>query len=323
MRALLLTHHYSTRSYEIANNLARSAERFGLTVREAPVPQPGMPGTDSYAVELLGMIIDFKPALILFEEFVLKGFTPEGDVLAEQVRTVLRTARETLGIRVARCDADSWYVAHYAPDQLYSGLGDYFDLVQHHHVPLLAAATPAQADAVFCCPFPTLLASFDRAADTVPRGCFVGGIHGAGSSRLVWWAESGMRGLPIDFKVNTRTRNEQMSDADYARLLHSHSFALNFTRRDTGVRTMTARTIEVPTCGGVLVEERSGDTPHFLVPGVHYAAFETLDDLAAVADRLLSDDRRRRQMAADGQAWVSKYFAGDYFWTGILARLWA
>jgi hypothetical protein len=322
-RALLLTHHYSTtRGYEIANNLVRSAAAFGLEVREAPVPLPGQPGADLYATELLQQIAAFKPALIVFEEFVFKGFSADGDLLADQLRTLLRTARDSLGVRVVRCDADSWYAAAYAADQLYAGIGEYLDLIQHHHVALLDEVPAALKDAVFCSPFPTILPIPDAAAVAVPRGCFAGSIHAAGISRLVWWAESGARALPIDFHVATQTRAQQMSDLDYVRLLGRHGFALNFTRRATGVRTMTARTIEVPLCGGVLVEENSGDTPYFLAPGSHYARFETLDDLAAVADRLLSDEPRRRRMAADAQAWVSRYYAGDYFWTGILARLW-
>ncbi|MBV8165202.1 MAG: glycosyltransferase, partial [Alphaproteobacteria bacterium] len=169
---------------------------------------------------------------------------------------------------------------------------------------------------------PTLLPEPDAPVEPLAGGCFIGSIHGPGVSRLVWWAESGRRGLPIAFYVATRTRAEQVSDAEYVQRLCGHAFALNFTRRTGGVRTMTARTIEVPIAGGLLVEERSADTPYFLVPGAHYAAFETLDDLASVTDRLLSDDRRRRQMAADAHAWASRYYAGDYFWTGILSRLW-
>lgn len=323
LRALLLTRHYSTtRGYEIANNLVASAQRYGLEVREAPVSWAGAESAPRYAADLLQHLVDFKPALVLFEEFMLKGLSPAGDALADQLHTVLRTARESLGIKVVRCDADAWYAAAYAPDQLYAGLGDYLDVIQHHHVAALPPVPPAAAGSVFFCPFPTLLPEPAAPVDPVPRGCFVGSIHTAGISRLVWWAESGVRGLPIDFRVTTGSRTEQMSDADYVRLLAERAFALNFTHRGTGARTLTARSIEVPLCGGVLVEEQSDDTPYFMVPGVHYAPFETLDDLAAVADGLLSDAPRRRRMAADARAWVRRYYDGDYFWTGILTRLW-
>lgn len=323
MRALLVTHHYATtRRHEIADNLVRSAIGFGFDVREEAVPIPGAVDAAQYLAAFERRLAEFAPALVVFEELVLRGMSEDGDRLADGLRAILRTARGRFGTRVVRCDADAWYPTAVAPDQLYGGLGDYLDLVQHHHAALLGDLPAGLRDSVFLCPFPTIQPALDGAPAAVARGCFVGAIHGAAISRLVWWTESGARGLPIDFRVNTRTREEAMSDLDYVRLLSSHRFALNFTRRATGARTLTARTIEVPMCGGLLVEENSADTPYFLAPGVHYAPFETLDDLAAVADALLSDDRRRRRMAADAHAWVSRYFGGDYFWGGMLARLW-
>jgi hypothetical protein len=96
---------------------------------------------------------------------------------------------------------------------------------------------------------------------------------------------------------------------------------VNWTRRHTGVRIITGRSIETPLSGGLLLEEDSVDTRYFLTPGVHYEPFDTLADLRARVAALLADPVHCRHVAAAGEAWVKRYFSGDHFWAGLMDRL--
>ncbi len=54
---------------------------------------------------------------------------------------------------------------------------------------------------------------------------------------------------------------------------------------------------------------------------MHYLPFETLDDLRELIPWLLGNPDYRARLARDGQRWVQKYFTGDWFWAGLLHRL--
>jgi hypothetical protein len=155
----------------------------------------------------------------------------------------------------------------------------------------------------------------------VPRAGFVGGLHPGSIARLVWWAECARADLPLDFIEARHDAAMQRSDLDYVNLLRAYRLSVNFTLRPTGARILTARTLEVPLSGGVLVEEDSADARYFMSPGVHYVPFETLPDLADTLAALLPDTPRRRQLATAGRAWVTDHFTGDHFWAGLLGRL--
>jgi hypothetical protein len=138
---------------------------------------------------------------------------------------------------------------------------------------------------------------------------------------LFWWAELGRLGLPFDFFDTDHAAAVQRTDQDYVDLLRRHQLSVSLTRRSSGVGILCARTIEIPLAGSCLLEEDCLDTRHFLTPGVHYLPFRTIADLAELIPRLLGDHATRERVTAAGQAWVTRYFTGDYFWSEVLARL--
>lgn len=308
-----------SRQYELVDNLGRSAGRFGLTVREfnAAIRDEGGAEVESYAERLRAAIADFRPDILLYDELFESGISSFGGLGAEQIAAVLRDARRTFGLRVVKSLPDAWQVP---ADRLFHGLGDSVDLVHHCHPLILDRAAAQQPPGVFCYVFPYDLPDSTVPPGAIQRACFVGSINAANIARLFWWAEAGKRGLPLDFLDADHLRPEHRSDLAYADLLRGYRVAVNFTRRPTGATILTGRTLQVPLCGGVLLEEASLDTAYFLTPGAHYLPFETLDELAALTDEMLRDDARRTRLATEGQRWVTRHFSGDWFWAGLLER---
>ncbi len=195
---------------------------------------------------------------------------------------------------------------------------------------MLARSSDRDRAATFCYPWPhDIAAALTAPAGSVPRACFVGTIFSVNYPRLAWWAEAMVRDLPIDFMawlpadqaVEDPMLCGQFTDADYLSRLQGYRVAINLTRRSSGAKILTQRTLDIPALGGLLLEEHSFDAAYFLKPGIHYLPFETLGDLGAAIDAMLSDDAKRQRMVDAGKAWVTRYFSGDHFWTGLLSRL--
>jgi hypothetical protein len=309
----------TARRHETNDNIARTGAGFGLTVHEIDSRAPAGAATERYAATLRQAIDGFAPDIIFYDELFLSGVSalPEP---AAAIATVLESARER-GARVVKSYTDAWYVAAHGPDSLFVELGRCYDLVHHCHPAILDRGSAAERAAVFCYPFPTVWPTPTEPAATLARAGFVGAIHPGSVARLVWWAEAARAGLPLDFVEARHDADEQRSDLDYINLLRRYAVSVNFSLRPTGARILTARTLEVPLAGGVLVEEDNPDTRYFMTPDVHYAAFATLPDLATLLPALLDASARRRALADAAHDWVARYFTGDYFWTGLLRRL--
>ena len=307
------------RQGEVINCLDVSATRFGLAVRRfAP---PGDPST--IAPTLLQTLLVEKPDLVVYDNQYPIGAGGDPDTVRDQIEAVLATVRRQLGVRVVVSYMDIWQQAEHGPATMFRGLGDAFDLVQHGHPAVLGAGTPEQNARTFCYVLPAWIPAASVPYGTVARACFVGGISWFNVARAVWWAETARRGLPIDFFESRHLEGPPRSDQAYADLFAQHQLALNFTRRSGGPTILTGRSLDIPLAGGVLVEEHSEGTAFFMTPGTHYVPFETLDDLATLIPDLLADAPRRERLRAAARAWVETYFTGDYFWAGILTRLWS
>ena len=323
-KRLLLVRRYGfadipVRRHEANDNIARTARRFGLAVHEIDSRAPAGAATDAYAARLHDTIADFAPDIVLYDELFLSGVSAL-PAPAAAIADVLAAARAR-GVRVVKSYSDVWYVVAHGPDSLFAELGRCYDLVHHCHPAVLDRGSAPQRAAVFCYPFPTDWPSPTEPAGTLARAGFVGAMHPGSIARLVWWAEAARAGLPLDFIETRHDAAAQRSDLDYVNLLRRYAVSVNFTLRPTGARILTGRALEVPLAGGVLVEEDNPDTRYFLRAGIDFVPFETLPDLAALLPALLADAPRRRALAAEGHAWVSRYFTGDYFWTGLLRRL--
>jgi hypothetical protein len=324
-RILLAGPIYPTRQYEAMDNLARSGARFGLVVQRFDTHDPKR-DPDLYAGALLAAILAFKPDVLYYTDLFEFDAAAHSPVHAEQIVEVLNTVRQTLGVRVIRHLTDAWRAAARVGGDLFVGFGSFVDLLHHEAPCVRGLGTATQRSITFCYPTPCHLAVSTVAQGAIPRGCFVGRIHEWAYTRGVWWIECASRGLPIDFKVQLPWDTAQVidppaSDQDYADALRGYAVSINFTSRLNGVKIFTQRSLETMLCGGALLEEASPDTGYFLKPGRHYAAFETLADLAATLPALIADRPRRLALADEGQRWVAKYFDGAYLWAGLLDRL--
>ncbi|MEJ0068621.1 MAG: hypothetical protein WDO24_07735 [Pseudomonadota bacterium] len=250
------------RRHEVGDNLARSATSFGLTVRQLDSQAP--PGA-AFAAALQHEIDSFAPDVIVYDELFLSGVSAQPEQ-ADAIARLLEQARRQRGLRVVKSYTDAWYVVAHQPENLFKHLGRCFDIVHHCHPGMLDRGTDAERAAVFCYPFPTLWPAPTAEPDSVPRAGFVGGIHPGSVARLVWWAECARADLPLDFIEARHDAVAQRSDLDYVNLLRAYRLSVNFTLRPTGARILTARTLEVPLAGGVLVEEDSADARYFMTP---------------------------------------------------------
>ena len=301
------------------DNARWSAEAFGLTVHEvASVVQAG-PQSDGYVAALEQIIESFRPDLIWWDQLFLSGISAD-PAYAEAVTDLLERVRRRHGIKVINYYSDVWYVIAHMPGGLFAQLGRAVDLINHCHPAILDLGTDAEKAAVFCCPAPALIETPTAEAGTIPRACFLGSIHEGAMPRTVWWAECGRAGMPFDFIETIHDRTVELTDVEYVNVLRRHQLSTTLAMRNTGQRIFTGRVLDVPLAGGVLLEERTRDTPYFLKPGVHYAAFETLADLQDLIPELLADAPRRRRMSADSRAWVQRYYTGDCYWAWILNK---
>lgn len=325
MRVLLVIRRFyfnnPDRRCEFADNLNRTAVSYGLAVRELnahwlpdTVPQTQFPDVLAAAID------DFEPHLILFDDLWATGLSAGSPETVGKVRTVLAEARARFGCRIVKSFPDAWMIE---PEKVRAGLGDIIDLVHHCHPGILDRAEREDRARTFCFPYPYEVARPTTPAAAIARASFVGTIYTHNYARLVWWAEIERLGLPVDFTAFlpadlAKASDGQQTDTDYANLLQGYRASINFTRRSTGVKILTGRTLEVPMTGGVLLEEDSFDAGWFLKPGIHYMPFESLPDLQAGLSLLLEDDARCDRIRRDGKAWVDHWFSGDHYWTGVL-----
>jgi hypothetical protein len=304
----------------VADSVRRSAEAFGLMVHEFQSKvQPGAQ-SERYVGVLRQTIAQFRPDVIWWDELFLSGISAEPEYRGA-IAALLEDVRRDLGVKVIKYYPDVWYVTAHMPDDLYGALGRCYDLINHCHPAVLDRGTAAERRAVFCCPAPAAIEPPTAAAGTIARANFIGAIHPGAMPRIVWWAECARAGLPLDFIETVHDNTTQLSDLEYVNVLRSYQLSTTLTMRGTGARIFTLRVLEVPLAGGVLLEEHSADTRYFMTPGLHYAPFETIPDLAALIPALLADAPRRARMAAAAKAWVERYFTGDVYWAGLLSRL--
>ncbi|MBI3513232.1 MAG: glycosyltransferase [Proteobacteria bacterium] len=311
---------YTKEQYGVGDNLRRAAIRFGLVVHELDsVRLPG-PAGDAFIAELYRTIEDMRPSVIFWDELFLSGISAEPRH-RDDVAQLLATVRRRFGVRVIKYYGDVWYIMTHMPHQLFEQLGDCYDLVNHMHPAIRHVGTDAERQAVFCCPTPAEITPPTEPYGTIPRACIIGSIHPGGIPRIVWWAECVRAGLPLDFIETFRHGPYQLSDQEYVNTLRRYQLSITLSLRDTGTRIFTGRAHDIPLAGGVLLEEHSEDTHYFLQAGVHYAAFETLPDLAALIPEMLADEARRQRIAAAAHAWVARYYTGDCYWAGTLSKL--
>jgi hypothetical protein len=327
---LVVCRRYTPRSpercHELADNIVDSARDFGFAVAElnSHFLDPGVT-IENFAEHLRAGIAAARPQLLLFDDLFETGASSAVESDQARIAEILAEARRNFGTRVVKTLPDAWWVAANGDERVFRGLGDIVDLVHHCNPSILGRGTPAQNRGVFCYVYPMRLPPVAVPYGALPRAGFVGGIGPASPARVVAWAESMRRGLPIEFRIGAPPWAsgpvQQPDDATYTALLRSYQMIVNVTRRTNGVTALVGRAIETMLAGGVLLEEDSIDTAYFFQRGRHYQPFATLADLEELVPRLMDDPARRTRMSQVGQQWAERYFSGDIFWAELLRRL--
>jgi hypothetical protein len=302
------------------DRFARSARAFGLT-SEMIDTHDWMSGRSpgEAAARLQGALDAFRPDLLVYWPLEESGVESAlADAVLDQTSRVLEDARRQHGLRVAACVTDIWRLPL---ERMTTRLGRSLDLVQHCHPRLNELHPGLDTRKVWCYFPPTVIMPPSVQPGTVPRACMAGSVNAANTARIVWWAEFGLRDLPVDVVETSFFGDEQLSAQRYSDVLCEHQLVVNITRRLHGVPIVTGRSMETLLAGGVLVEENSVDTRYFLRPGIDYLPFETWTDLTELVPALLGDPARRRRLAESGRRWVERHFTGDWFWAGLLDRL--
>jgi hypothetical protein len=268
----------------------------------------------------------YDPDIILFDDLFDTGLSAVNQETVAHITATLSAARVGAGTRVVKTCPDAWWIAAKDPRQLFGGLGGAFDLIQHCNATLLGLGEPREKAAVFCYPAPQRTLTPTVQYGSIPRAAFVGRLNQSCTPRLVFWAETASLGVPFDFHLGVMGAGGfadwmKFDDLDYANVLRGYSVIVDLSRRNHGVPVLVGRTIEVPLCGGALIEEDSVDAAYFLKRGIHYVPFTNLADLGILIPRMMSDPAARERMAALGQEWCSTYFTGDHYWAGVLSRL--
>ncbi|MBV8170058.1 MAG: glycosyltransferase family 1 protein [Alphaproteobacteria bacterium] len=326
--AAVREHHRGTRMllimpliypYGPGEQYGRSADAFGFTTRMLDRSALLADATPSeVAARIEQAIATFRPDIVLYNSFFeLPLNDAEHAALFEATAHAFAAARRKLGTRVVAVFRDAW---SQAPERLLEGLGQSVDLVQHCH-PLLLDHPALTDPRIYCYFHPVHVAPPTAAPGSIARAGSVGSINFANAGRTVWWAEGADAGLPLDFHETAFAGDGMLSPEAYANLLCAHQITVNLTRRTSGVKIITGRTLEVLSVGGMLLEEDSLDTRYFLQPGRHYLPFETWTDLSELIPWLLERPDVRQRIARDGQDWVERHFRGDWFWAGMLERL--
>lgn len=289
--------------------------RLGLPVARFESHPADAADRAAFADRLRAAIADFRPDVILVDDLLASGASADPAV-APAALAVLQAAHDA-GIRLIGSYPDAWHPGVPARINQVAGLCDLFHLP---HVGLASRLTPAAGGKVLHYPYPYVDPRPAATAEPpLPRACVVGRINWSNASRLVWWNEIAMAGLPVDF--HPTIHGAERSAADYAALVARYAVTINFTTRTTGMRIMTGRSIESPLVGSVLLEEACDDTAWFLRPWEHYVPFSTLQELGDHLTALLADAPRRQAIAAAGQDWVRRHFTGAQFWAQALVRL--
>jgi hypothetical protein len=187
----------AARSHEPIDNLLISALRFGLDFRE--INTLAFSSLGALSDEIERTIEAWRPDLIIVENLSVLSLGLHRDEAAQQRKMdIFRQARRRHGSRVVTMYPDAWLIP---PDQFFAGVGDSVDIVHHMHPTILSHGTVAERSSVFCYPFPFEVAPPRVPADSIPRYGFIGSIASYQPARLVWWAELGRIGAPVDFFV--------------------------------------------------------------------------------------------------------------------------
>jgi hypothetical protein len=84
---------------------------------------------------------------------------------------------------------------------------------------------------------------------------------------------------------------------------------------------MVYRYLEVIACGTLLVAPDVPGVRRYFTPGVHYAAFRTVDEAIEIIAKYLSNSEERKVLAKHGSERARALLCARTFWTGIDAAL--
>ncbi len=240
---------------------------------------------------------------------VLDEFQPGRGGNAAPGEIVRALKRDRPDLRVIGLYLDPWAPEHWNEIE---AAADIVDAVWSSVVTALWQR-PAFRDKTLFLPLPHA-GHYAAPAERRPGLAFRGGVQYSNWDRAFWLSAIADAGLPLHVGVSSHARDDRdplESYRAYMRDMGASEAVLNFSRRSNGEHTLTARTFEVPAAGGLLVQERAQDVDLFFVAGRHYLQFETLADLADIAELIRTEPDRVDAIRCQGAAFFRERYADD------------
>lgn len=151
----------------------------------------------------------------------------------------------------------------------------------------------------------------------------VGFVGGYERERAEMIAELGVRGIDVHvagsfwdrarrLPANVFVEHGDLGVGAYARRIHRTKINLAFLRKQNR-DLQTARSFEIPACGGFMLSESTDELRRLFEPGVEAEFFSSFDELYEKCRRYLADDVARESIALQGcrHVWEGPYQTDD------------
>lgn len=149
------------------------------------------------------------------------------------------------------------------------------------------------------------------------ESCFVGTLY----CDRVYWLSLLKHFCPgIHLVIGNRT-SQSPDHAAFAAILRRSRIAFSFGHRGQGLHIVTGRTFEAMRSGCLLFEQEGSRLDAFFIPYRHYIPFRDGDDLLWKLDFFQRHEEYRQRIATAGRRHLTRHYAPENFWIGILERL--
>jgi hypothetical protein len=168
----------------------------------------------------------------------------------------------------------------------------------------------------FCLiPFPVGFGGiFDRLEQgpaPVPGASFCGAIEDYNFHRYYWFLANAKAGSPMDFVWTSHAAAGGGVEAeieDYLRRLLRTEGCVSFSMRADGRRVVVGRSFDAIRAGRLLLQEACREFEYYFAPGSHFLKFDSMDELAELADGLRHGSAHR-DIARAGRDYFDRHYS--------------
>lgn len=124
-------------------------------------------------------------------------------------------------------------------------------------------------------------------------------------------------------KINIKggQREAGLSPETYSMLIRSSKINLNFAEGPSGVMQCKGRVWEILASRSLLIEKINNATTQHLIPGIHYVAYNDLEDLNRKINYYLNNPQERNTIAQNGYNLYKEKYTYKHFWDTVLESI--